>query len=135
MKTILKLAQERESLSIVKDQIGAPTPACLIAQVTALSVAHHQNQARLRIPAGLYHLAPRGETSWQGFAEAIFAQARTLGMSLVIQEVKGIPSIQYPTPALRPLNSRMNLNKLETALNTQLPSWQKVLELTLKEYF
>ena len=134
MKTMLKLAKDRQTLSIVKDQIGSPTPARLIAQATALSVAHHQNQARLCIPAGLYHLAPRGETSWQGFAEAIFAQAQQQGVTLVIKEVKGIPSSNYPTPAKRPLNSRMDLNKLETALGTQLLTWQHALTLTIKEY-
>ena len=136
MKTMLNLAKERENLSIVNDQIGAPTPARLIAQVTALSVAHeHQTQQTLfRIPVGLYHLSPRGKTSWQGFAEATFAQARTLGVSLAIQEVKGIPSSDYPTPAKRPLNSRMNLQKLEAVLGLQLPTWQQTLSLTIKEY-
>ena len=140
MKTMLKLAKDRQTLSIVKDQMGSPTAARLIAQVTALAVAHehqphHQfHQNLFRIPVGLYHLAPRGETSWQGFAEAIFAQARTLGVSLAIQEVKGISSSDYPTPAKRPLNSRMNLQKLETALGLQLPSWQQALSLTIQEY-
>ena len=136
MKTMLKLAKDRQTLSIVKDQMGSPTPARLIAQVTALSVAHeHQSHQNLfRIPVGLYHLSPRGETSWQGFAEAIFAQAQTLGESLAIHEVKGIPSSDYPTPAKRPLNSCMNLQKLETALGLQLPTWQQTLSLTIKEY-
>lgn len=136
MKTMLKLAKERESLSIVMDQMGAPTPARLIAQVTALSITHeHQSQQnKFRIPEGLYHLAPRGETSWQGFAETIFAQARTLGVPLAMQEVKGIPSSDYPTPAKRPLNSRMNLEKIETALGIQLPTWQQALSLTIQEY-
>ena len=136
MKTMLKLAKDKPTLSIVKDQIGSPTPARLIAQVTALSVTyqHHRHQHRFRIPVGLYHLAPKGETSWKGFAEAIFTQARTLGVSLAIQEVKGIPSSEYPTPAKRPLNSRMNLQKLEKALGLQLLTWQQAMSLTIKEY-
>ena len=136
MKTMLKLAKDKPTLSIVKDQIGSPTPARLIAQVTALSVTyqHHRHQHRFRIPVGLYHLAPKGETSWKGFADAIFAQTRSLGVSLAIQEVKGIPSHDYPTPAPRPLNSRLQLDKIESALTIQLPSWQTMLELTVKEY-
>jgi dTDP-4-dehydrorhamnose reductase len=121
MKTMLRLAESKTELNIVVDQIGAPTPARLIAQVTALAI-HSQ------LEAGLYHLAPTGETSWQGFAKEIF---RLAGKST---KANPIPTSDYPTPATRPLNSRMDLSKLQKALNIQLPDWQSQLALTLNEY-
>lgn len=129
MKTMLRLAQDKSSLNIVGDQIGSPTPARLIAQITALAV-------HSKIPSGLYHLAPRGETSWHGFAQAIFKQALISGeqLALTAESVQSIPTRDYPTPAQRPLNSRMQLNRLEIALDTQLPDWQSQLALTLNEY-
>ena len=129
MKTMLRLAQSKEELSIVADQVGAPTPARLIAQVTALAI-HGQ------LKTGLYHLAPRGETSWHGFAQDIFRQAQRAGETLSMgpDNARAIPTSDYPTPAKRPLNSRMALSKLENALNIQLPDWQSQLALTLAEY-
>jgi len=129
MKTMLRLAQSKEALNIVADQIGAPTPARLIAQVTSLAI--HGS-----LEAGLYHLAPRGETSWHGFAREIFQQARQAGeaLSMAPENAHAIPTSDYPTPAKRPLNSRMTLSKLENALNIQLPDWQSQLTLTLNEY-
>ena len=136
MKTMLRLSREREALSIVNDQIGAPTPARLIAQVTALAFTPHPSHLTLHLASGIYHLAPRGETSWHGFACEIFEQARKAGETLAIkpQGAAGIPTAEYPTPAQRPLNSRMNLSKLEAALGVTLPTWQSQLGLTLKEY-
>jgi len=121
MKTMLRLAESKPELNIVADQIGAPTPARLIAQVTALAV-------HSKLTTGLYHLAPTGETSWQGFAREIF---RLAGKNT---KANPIPTSDYPTPARRPLNSRMDLTKLENALNIQLPDWQSQLALTLNEY-
>jgi len=136
MKTMLRLSRERDALSIVNDQIGAPTPARLIAQATALALTTHNSPLTIHIPSGIYHLAPRGETSWHGFACEIFEQARKAGETLAIkpQGAAGIPTAEYPTPAQRPLNSRMNLSKLEAALGVTLPTWQSQLGLTLKEY-
>ncbi|MCA0912756.1 dTDP-4-dehydrorhamnose reductase [Marinobacter nauticus] len=129
MKTMLRLAQSKPELSIVADQIGAPTPARLIAQITGMAY-------RSNIPNGMYHLAPRGETSWHGFAQEIFRQATQQGEQLAMgpNNAHPIATSDYPTPAQRPLNSRMALNKLETALNIQLPDWQSQLHLTLAEY-
>lgn len=121
MKTMLRLAEDRPELNIVADQTGAPTPARLIADITALAL--HSN-----LPGGVYHLAPAGETSWQGFAEEIF---RLAGKNT---KANPIPTSDYPTPAQRPLNSRMGISKLETALSIQLPDWQSQLALTLGEY-
>lgn len=121
MKTMLRLAESKTELNIVADQIGAPTPARLIAQVTALAI-------HSKLETGLYHLAPTGETSWQGFAKEIFRLAEKN------TKANPIPTSDYPTPAKRPLNSRMDLTKLENALNLQLPDWQGQLALTLGEY-
>lgn len=144
MKTMLRLGRERDALSIVNDQIGAPTPARLIAQVTALSLTTHNSQCTSQtlplaphIPSGIYHLAPRGETSWQGFACEIFEQAHALGekMAIKTENTAGISTEDYPTPAQRPLNSRMSLEKLESALGITMPTWQRQLALTLVECF
>lgn len=121
MKSMLRLAQSKTELNIVADQIGAPTPARLIAQVTTLAI-HSQ------LGKGLYHLTPRGETSWQGFAREIF---RLAGHNV---KASPIPTSDYPTSAKRPMNSRMEVKKLETALNVRLPEWRSQLELTLSEY-
>jgi dTDP-4-dehydrorhamnose reductase len=121
MKTMLRLAESKTELNIVADQIGASTPARLIAQITALAI-------HSKLEAGLYHLAPTGETSWQGFAQEIF---RLAGRNM---KVNPIPTSDYPAPATRPLNSRMDVTKLQQALNIQLPDWQSQLALTLSEY-
>lgn len=133
MKTMLRLARERSALKIVNDQIGAPTPARLIADVTLMAL---QGLQQGRVDGGLYHLAPRGETSWHGFANEIFRLAREAEESLAIdpQQVAGIPTSEYPTPATRPLNSRLSLSKLEYTLSIRLPDWSSQLSLTLDEY-
>jgi len=129
MKTMIHLGQDKTELKVVSDQIGAPTPARLIAHVSLLAYARD-------IEPGVYHLAPRGETSWQGFAQAIFAQCDSRGRALAIapEAVKPIPTKDYPTPAQRPLNSRLNLQKLEQALDITLPSWDDQLAQTLEEF-
>ncbi len=129
MNTMVRLAKSKTELNIVADQIGSPTPARLIAQITGMAI-------RSNIPNGLYHLAARGATSWNGFAREIFRLAKAQGEQLTMgpENATPIPTSDYPTPARRPLNSRMDLNKLETALNVQLPNWQSQLVLTLNEY-
>ncbi|KXS55215.1 MAG: dTDP-4-dehydrorhamnose reductase [Marinobacter sp. T13-3] len=129
MKTMLRLAQSKTELNIVADQIGAPTPARLIAQITTLAI--HSN-----LPGGLYHLAPQGATSWHGFAQAIFRLAKAQGETLAMgpENAHPIPTSDYPTPAERPLNSRMALGKLEDAMSIKLPDWRSQLEQTLSEY-
>lgn len=129
MKTMLRLAESKTELNIVADQIGAPTPARLIAQVTTLAI-HSE------LEKGLYHLVPHGETSWHGFAREIFGLALQTGKQLTMgpENAHPIPTSDYPTPATRPLNSRMDVAKLEQKLNIQLPTWQSQLALTLGEY-
>lgn len=130
MKTMLRLAAEKEQLSIVSDQVGAPTPARLLAEVSAQLIKpllSHEIQ-------GVFHVAPRGETSWFGFAEAIFSKAATQGAEIKVKQVDGIPTSEYLTPAKRPLNSRLTVNKVEQALGLRMPNWEDVLEHTLTEY-
>ncbi|WP_447955895.1 dTDP-4-dehydrorhamnose reductase [Vreelandella sp. EE7] len=136
LATMLRLGGERSNLSIIDDQIGAPTPARLIALVTqqALTkwIGEHGSHS---LPSGVYHLAPRGETSWHGFACEIFRVASNLGLPLAIspEGVSSIPTAEYPTPAARPLNSRLAVSKLERALGIELPEWQNQLALTVEE--
>ena len=121
MKIMLRLSESKAELNIVADQTGAPTPARLIAQVTVLAI-------HSRLESGLYHLAPTGETSWHGFAEDIF---RLAGKNI---KANPIPTSEYPTPAKRPVNSRLDVTKLENALNIELPDWRSQLIMTLGEY-
>lgn len=133
MKTMLRLAKERETLNVVGDQVGAPTPARLIAEVTLLALKGRLDNG---FAPGLYHLSPRGETSWHGFAQEIFRQAGAAGESLRLssERVASIPTSAYPTPARRPLNSRLALDKLERELGIELPTWESQLRLTLAEW-
>jgi dTDP-4-dehydrorhamnose reductase len=132
MKTMLRLGAEREQLSIVNDQWGVPTPARLIAEITALAVSRSQQMA-LQV-SGIYHLAPSGETNWCKFAESIFALAQDEGFKLKVAQVTGISTSDYPTPASRPLNSRLSLEKIERELGIIMPDWYSQLQMTLEEY-
>ena len=135
MKTMLRLGREREQLRVVSDQVGAPTPARLLAQITGWALWRNLS-GTAPLDSGIYHLAPNGFTSWQGFACAIFTQAKALGVPLAVvpDQVLPILTTDYPTPARRPLNSRLQLDKLQHALGIQLPHWQDELRLTLAEY-
>lgn len=123
LKTMLTLAQTRDSLSVVNDQFGAPTSAALIAAVTTRLI--EQVEAGRSIELGLYHLAAAGETHWQAYAQRVIARARAQGASTRIapEQVQGIPAVQYPTPAARPANSRLDCRRLESALGLTLPDW------------
>ena len=129
MKTMLRLAKSKTELNIVADQVGAPTPARLISQATTLAI-------HSKLTKGLYHLAPRGETSWHSFAQEIFRLAQENGEQLTMRPENAYPILtsDYPTPATRPLNSRMDVSKLEQTLNIRLPDWQSQLDQTLSEY-
>ena len=128
MNSMLKLGKNKTKLNIVSDQIGTPTPARLIAEITALAI-HAQ------LDSGLYHLTPRGETSWYGFAKAIFNLGLKAGLKLTLssKNLNPILTKEYPTPARRPQNSRMDSTKLESALNIELPDWKSQLDLTFNE--
>ena len=131
-KTMLRLAQERDSLSVIADQFGAPTSAELLADVSA-----HALRSVLREPAlgGLYHLAASGETNWHNYACFVLQQAEAAGLPLKVSsaQVAAIASSAYPTAAKRPLNSRLNTTKLETAFALQLPHWQAGVARMLSE--
>lgn len=127
MNTMLRLGASKEELAIVADQWGAPTPASLIAEVTLQSI-QSSREGTPKLPAGLYHLAPSGQTSWHGFAKAIFNQARLAELPVRIKTLKAITTAEYPTPAKRPLNSRLNTEKLQQSLQVQLPTWEETLE-------
>jgi len=131
-KTMLRLAQERESLTVIDDQWGAPTGADLIADVTA-----HAIRQVVRCPqdAGLYHLVAQGETTWNAYARYVLAQAQQVQPALAIQasEVRPVPSSAFPTPAQRPHNSRLDTRKLQATFGLQLPSWQQGVTRMLHE--
>jgi len=137
IKTILRLAQEKDSLRIIHDQIGAPTSAELIADTTALAV--HQ-LLRLRaseenLSSGIYHLTASGETSWFEYARLIVEFATELGLRLRVSpsSIEPIPSAAYATPARRPLNSRLNTEHIQKTFGIQLPLWQSGVRRTLAE--
>lgn len=124
--TMLKLGKERESLKIVDDQIGAPTYAYHIAKYSwqAINKAFDMDT----FPSGVYNLCNSGHTSWCGFAKQIFSNAHNRNMELKIKEVIPIPSSEFPTPAIRPKNSRLNLDKLQEVFQIRMPGWQEALE-------
>ncbi len=133
--TMLKLIQEREELSVVADQIGAPTSARLIADVT-LSCVRQALKERLAgtFTSDLYHLTASGNTSWHGFTEEIARLASScLNMPLTISSIKAIPTNDYPTPAARPMNSQLALAKLESVFGLKMPTWQDSLEQCMDE--
>ena len=130
LKTMLMLAQSREELSVIDDQIGAPTSAELIADITA-QIIPQMKQAVDK--TGIYHLVASGETSWFGYADFIFKQAKHLGETLVVNQVHPIPTSAYPTPAKRPHNSRLNNQKIQNTFDLYLPNWQLGVKRTLVE--
>ena len=122
-KTMLRLAQEREQLKVIDDQIGAPTGAELIADVTALAL-----RAVLQKPeqAGIYHLAAGGEVSWFDYARFVIEQARQRGLPIKVapEAIEPIPTRAYPLPATRPHNSRLDTRKLKQSFDLALPDWR-----------
>jgi dTDP-4-dehydrorhamnose reductase len=131
-KTMLRLAGERETLTVIDDQIGTPTSAELLADVTA-----HALVAALRTPAlaGMYHCSAAGETSWNGYARFVLAQALALGWTLKAgpEQVSPTSTASYPTPAQRPLNSRLDTTRLHNAFGLTLPPWQHGVARMLTE--
>ena len=131
-KTMLRLAQERERLTVIDDQWGAPTGAELLADVTA-----HAIRQVLQRPqdAGLYHLAAQGEVTWNGYAKHVITQAGRVktAIKIIASEVAAVPSSAFPTPATRPFNSRLNTARLQAAFGLRLPSWQQGVDRMLTE--
>jgi dTDP-4-dehydrorhamnose reductase len=121
-KTMLRLASERQTLSIINDQVGAPTSAALLADCTAHALFQAIHNPQL---AGLYHLAASGETTWYKYASIVIDQARKLGTELLVNEIKPISTLDYPTAAKRPYNSRLNTTKFSDSFGLVLPEWEK----------
>lgn len=120
VKTMLRLGAEREELKIVADQTGAPTSAPDIAEgIVTVARGLATGQGR----AGIYHMSAGGETTWHGFARAIFVHALQHGLKTPAR-VLPIPSFEYPTPAKRPMNSRLNCGKIEREFGVALPGWE-----------
>ena len=131
-KTMLRLAKERDELKVIADQIGAPTGAELLADVTAQAIRTVQNRPEL---AGLYHLAATGETSWHGYAQFVIEYARQVGEPIRVPSnaIVPIPTSAYPTPAKRPYNSRLDTTKLKTTFGLHLPDWKDGVQRMLVE--
>jgi dTDP-4-dehydrorhamnose reductase len=136
LNSILRLATQREELNIVNDQIGAPTWARFIALATAhIIVKIHQERTLQTFQSGVYHLTSAGETSWYGFASEIIAWARTQeAYPLKNRSLNAIPTTSYPTPAKRPLNSRLSTLQLTTRFGLVMPSWKDMLTLCLADW-
>lgn len=132
IKTILRLAKERDGLNVVADQFGAPTSAELIADVTALAIAAYHHG---RIASGIYHLVPAGETTWHGLACHVVERALRKGWALKLtpERISPITTEQYPLPAKRPANSRLDTSTLAEALRLQLPDWKFHVNRTIDQ--
>lgn len=131
-RTMLRLAGEREQLRVIDDQVGAPTGAELIADVTAHALRQTWQRPDL---AGLYHLATSGQTSWHGYACHVIERARSAGQALKASAaaIEPISTLDYPTPARRPLNSRLDTDKLRLAFGLTLPDWRMGVDRMLAE--
>ncbi len=131
-KTMLRLAAERERLTVIDDQHGAPTGADLIADITAHAIRAALQQRDL---GGLYHLAAAGQTSWHGYASHVLSQARQIRpqLALKVGDIAPVPTSAFPTPARRPLNSRLDTRKLQQAFGLVLPPWQLGVNRMLAE--
>jgi len=124
--TMLRLAKEREELRVVSDQVGTPTPAALIADITAVILRRDDSAS------GTWHLTANGEISWHGFAEAIFEEACARGVLVRRPRVIPIPTTEYPTPAHRPAYSCLDTTLLSTSFGIELPTWRYALSQTLE---
>lgn len=137
-RTILQLAREQDSLQVVADQFGAPTTASLVADITAHIIARHWFGGRRgAFPAGVYHLAAGGETSWHGYARMLLSGAAARGVTLRAgaEDVRPVPASAYPQLAPRPANSRLDTTKLRDTFDLHLPGWEQGIGLLLDQLF
>ena len=128
LRTMLRLAAERDELRVVADQSGTPTPAALIADVTADALARPFERS------GVWHLTAAGETTWHGFAEAIMTAAHARGLLARVPRIVPIPTADFPTPARRPVYSRLDIARIQADFGIVLPEWPQGLASTLDEY-
>ena len=129
---MLRLAQERERLTVIDDQWGAPTGADLLADVTAHAIRHLHKRPE---DAGLYHCVAAGETTWNAYAKYVLACAQVSNPAIAIKakEVAPVPTSDFPTPAVRPHNSRLNTGKLQATFGLGMPHWQAGVARMLAE--
>jgi len=134
-KTMLRLAAERDRLTVVADQFGAPTPAALLADLSAHLVREHARSRGTDFPYGTYHVAAAGETSWHGYAQFVIGEALAAGKPLkaTVDAVAPLTTEQYPTPAKRPLNSRLDTTRFRTTFGLVLPPWQDGVRHVLQQ--
>lgn len=135
-KTMLRLAQERDKLTVINDQIGAPTGADLLADVTAHVIRQlTQTPTSAATLAGIYHLVASGQTNWFEYAKHVLAQAQLAqpAIQIKVKQVDPVPTSAFPTPAKRPHNSRLNTSKLQTTFGLALPPWQAGVNRMLAE--
>jgi len=134
-KTILRLARDRETLNVVADQYGAPTSAALLADVTAQLVRQTQREGSKNFPFGLYHLVAGGETNWCDYARFVVSEALAAGKQFKLSpdSIRAISSAEYPTPATRPANSRLDTSKLRSTFGLELPDWQSGVRHILQQ--
>ena len=138
LKTIINLAKEKNELRIVSDQIGAPTSAELVANITSMCILKIiQNKLASKNISGIYHLTASGSTSWHAFAEYFLTEAESLGEDFLVKptEIIAINSSELILPAKRPLNSMLNTGKLSRTFNLYLPSWQNLVSRVIKELY
>ncbi|ELY2034578.1 dTDP-4-dehydrorhamnose reductase [Enterobacter hormaechei] len=131
-KTMLRLAKERKELSVINDQVGAPTGAELLADCTAHAIRVAMMKPEV---AGLYHLVASETTTWYDYAALVFEEAQKAGVELAVEKLNAVPTTAYPTPARRPHNSRLNTMKFQQNFNLVLPAWQVGVKRMLAELF
>jgi dTDP-4-dehydrorhamnose reductase len=131
-KTMLRLAKEKDRLTVIDDQTGAPTGADLLADVTAHAI---RQVMQSKVGWGLYHLVAGGQTSWHGYAEFVLAESlrHQPDLQLAAKAVDAVPTSAFPTPAKRPHNSRLDTQKIKTTFGLALPQWQAGVSRMLKE--
>ena len=131
-KTMLKLAQERDSLKVIDDQVGAPTGADLLADVTAHAIRTAMQRPEV---AGLYHLTAGGQTSWHAYASFVIDCARQAGVEIKVSPdaIQAVPTSAFPTVAKRPMNSRLDTTRFQNTFDLKLPHWQTGVSRMLNE--
>jgi dTDP-4-dehydrorhamnose reductase len=136
-KTMLRLAAERERLSVVADQFGAPTSAALLADLTAQLIRQHQREGADGFPYGTYHVAASGETNWCDYARFVIGEALAAGKTLKAgpDAVTPLTTAEYPTPAKRPSNSRLDTSHFRSTFGLRLPPWQESVRHVLQQIF
>ena len=132
---MLRLACERDALSVIEDQIGAPTDAAWLADMTFEILANQLGTGPkwFACPSGVFHAAASGEVSWHGYASHLIARARLMGFPIKAspEAIQAVPSEAYPTPALRPRNSRLDCSKLVRTFGITPPLWQQGIDQLL----